>query len=43
VAPKRRAASVTSGGGPYETTPWPSEIVPGTSAIHRETMGTTGV
>ncbi len=43
ASPKRRAASIASGGGPYDTTPCPSEIVPGVSAIQRPTTGMTGV
>ena len=37
-----RTDSMTSDGGPYDTMPWPSEIVPGVSAVHRPTMGMTG-
>ena len=37
-----RAASIASRGGSYETTPCPSEIVPGVSAVQRPTMGMTG-
>ena len=41
-APNCRAASSASGGGPYDTTPWPSEIVPGVASIQRPTVGMTG-
>ena len=30
------------GGGPYDTTPCPSDIVPGVSAVHLPTIGMTG-
>ena len=33
---------MTSGGGPYDTIPWPSEIVPGLDRIHSPRMGMTG-
>ncbi len=32
-----------SGGGPYDTMPCPSEIVPGVSAVQRPMIGMTGV
>ena len=42
VPPNLRAASMASRGGSYETTPCPSEIVPGVSVVQRPTMGITG-
>ena len=41
--PKLATDASASGGGPYETMPWPSDTVPGVSAIQRLTIGMTGV
>jgi hypothetical protein len=42
VIPESTRGSTASRGGWYETTPCPSEIVPGVSAVQRPTMGMTG-